>query len=177
MKSFETLTEVIDFAIERENEAYTLYNDMAGKAAGTKTRDIMIGFAAEELAHRRKLENVRKNAKCLKLKARKRPVIVKDASEEIKAAPDMDFEKALRFAMQLERKAAELYLNLSDSCEDPDLNVFFKMLTEEELIHHERFKKIHADILKTRETSPPANSPPPSVDSPQDNPVNWVDLE
>lgn len=32
MRTFETLTEVIHFAIERENETYTLHNEMAEKA-------------------------------------------------------------------------------------------------------------------------------------------------
>ena len=71
MKKIKTVEEAIEFAIEREKATFSLYNDLAEKTKNDHSRDVIEGFAAEELAHQRKLEILRAHTKAVKIALQK----------------------------------------------------------------------------------------------------------
>ena len=59
MKDFESVDEILDFAIGREIEAIRLYIDLAKKVEKPEMQRVLKGFAMEEQEHRIKLEDAK----------------------------------------------------------------------------------------------------------------------
>jgi rubrerythrin len=195
MKKIETVEEAIEFAIEREMETFTLYNDLAEHTKNSHSRDVIEGFAAEELAHRRKLELLRAHSGAVKIALQKadhnKTVTIEKPGKEIHADLNMDLKEALQFAMYLETKSEALYLHMADDCQNPDLHTFFMILTEEETLHYKRFQTIYNETFC--QASLPIKPPPPPEPEPlaelaneavnkaeskkQEHDIAWVDLD
>ncbi len=59
MKQWNSVDEVLDFAIGNEEEAMNFYNDMAGKMDSPAMRTVFEEFAREEESHKAKLLKVK----------------------------------------------------------------------------------------------------------------------
>lgn len=55
MNTFQSVDEVLDFAIEREEEAFVFYSDLANSGKSSAMREMFNDFAHEELGHKAKL--------------------------------------------------------------------------------------------------------------------------
>ena len=53
-----TADELLDFAIDREQEAHDFYMDLAGRAERPDMKDLLTQLAREELRHKKKLEEL-----------------------------------------------------------------------------------------------------------------------
>jgi rubrerythrin len=197
MKKIKSVEEAIEFAIEQEDKTFSLYNDLAEKTTNAHSRDVIEGFAAEELAHRRKLEIMRAHIICVKNALKKaddnKLLTIEKPGKVVQADVNMDLKKALQFAMYMEQKAESLYLHLADACPDHDLKAFFQILTEEEILHYKRYQKIYNDTYCQPKPIKPAEAPKPveqrkqpaqapktlrpSPQAPEFHEINWVDLD
>ncbi len=61
MGLFDSIDEVLDFAIGREIEANQLYTDLAQLTENAAMRKVFENFAREELGHKAKLEAMKAN--------------------------------------------------------------------------------------------------------------------
>lgn len=145
MEKFNSVEDVIDFAIRSEIEACTLYRDLAERADNGSTRDILLGFAAEEVTHRLKLEAIKDESQHFDALKEMPHMTISHYLHDTEATPDMSFEEILLFAMQDEVHAFHLYTDLAKATASPQLQELFIQLAQEEVVHEERFKIVYEE--------------------------------
>ena len=58
MKKFDGVDHILNYAIQREEEAVLFYLDLAARTTGYGLQDVFKEFAEEEKGHKRKLEDI-----------------------------------------------------------------------------------------------------------------------
>jgi rubrerythrin len=143
------LNEILDFAIEREQEAVDFYTDLAGRMGSRAMKDVFAQFAQEERGHKAKLQAVQAGKRVL---IAARPVADLKLADYLVAeapGPDMDYRGALLLAMQREKAAFRLYSDLAADVPDAELREIFLALAQEEAKHKLRFEiEYDEQILK-----------------------------
>jgi len=140
---------ILDFAIEKEQEAVDFYTDLASRMGSRAMKDVFAQFAQEERGHKAKLQAV---------KAGKRVLIAARPVADLKLAdylvaeepgPDMDYREALLLAMKREKAAFRLYSDLAAEAPDAEVRETFLALAQEEAKHKLRFEiEYDEQILK-----------------------------
>ncbi|MCJ7778276.1 MAG: ferritin family protein [Sedimentisphaerales bacterium] len=139
MKDFESVDQVLDFAIAREIEAHDLYVQWAGYVKKTRIRNILNDLAQEELDHKAKLEDVKAGRMKIGLEE-VRSLDIVDKVENAAAHPKMNYTELLILAMKKEDKSVKLYTKLAAASTQPKLKDIFLKLAQEETQHKLRFE-------------------------------------
>jgi len=132
--TFNTVEEVIDFAIEKEQEAARFYSELCKRSLPAGIKEMLTGFYKTELAHKAKLEKVKSGAVSIKpesVSGLGLAGIVEDA--EIRE--DMSLVELLAVAMKKENSAYRLYIELAVAATTPELIDLFLFLAQEEAKH------------------------------------------
>jgi len=140
MNNFNTVEDILEFAINEENNAVDFYSDLAKKAKTDDMKTIFTDFAKEEMEHKAKLIKIRDEKQF--------SIAVKDIADlqisdylvDINATPNMTYEDALVVAMKKEKSAFKLYLNLAQKTTNEELKLVFMSLAQEESKHKLRFE-------------------------------------
>jgi rubrerythrin len=146
MERFESVEEVIDFAIARETESQDFYMKLAERMDNPKMQEVFEKFANEEMGHKMKLEAV-KHGQILLGQKDVMSLGVADYVVDVEAQPDMDYADALVLAMRKEKAAYRLYLDLAAVAEDEELTDMFLSLAQEEARHKLRFEIEYDDTV------------------------------
>ncbi len=139
---------VLDFAIQKEEEAAEFYRSLATKMARKPMQEVFAGFAKEEMGHKAKLVAVKAGHK-LTLSARS----ITDLKlgdflvEPQKTRSDLTYQEALIIAMKAEKAAYALYNNLAGAADKPELKELFLMLAQEEAKHKLRFEVEYDEVV------------------------------
>ena len=141
MDQFQTIEDIIAFAIDREGEAYLFYYDLSNGATDPRVRNLFREFAADEQSHREKLLAFRDCGSPLLSTDVGRDMRIADYLIDIEPEQVVDFQRALIFAMQNEKKAFQLYTNLAEIATDPMCHELALSLAREEANH-----KLHIEI-------------------------------
>ena len=145
MTLWRSIDTVLDYAIDNEASSAQFYRDLAHRAATPELRDVLEGYAREELSHKQILEQL-KRQKQIKIKAvRGLSLEMKAYAVEGVAAPDMEVEEALALALARENAAFRLYRDLADEVADPKIRNVFLRLAEEEAKHKTNFEQVYAE--------------------------------
>jgi rubrerythrin len=140
MSKAKTYEEVLQFAIEREQEAQRDYTAAAKTAKEAPMRDALLEMAAQERGHENKLRGLDVAKFLTKTKT---PVPSLDISEYVVAGEfnaTMGYPELLSLAMQREKAAYRLYTDLARVTPDPDAAALFKALAQEEARHKLAFE-------------------------------------
>ncbi len=135
MEKFESAEAILDFAIEKEEEARAFYQDLAGKVEGRAMQKLLKEFAAQEAGHAARLKGVKQGRKTLAAGGKVVDLKVSDYLAAVEPKPDMDYQEALQVAMQRERAAFALYSDLAAATDDAELQELFTALAQEEARH------------------------------------------
>lgn len=140
MDSFESVDGVLDFAIEREQEASDFYTDLAVKAKRPDMKALFKQFAGEEKGHKAKLQGVKEGRKLFP--AEKQVLDLKMSDYLVADAPteEMTYQNALILAMKREKVSFRLYTDLAAKAPTDDLKNTFLTLAQEEAKHKLRFE-------------------------------------
>ena len=140
MQQWQSVDDVLDFAIEREQEAADFYADLAGRMERAYMKEVFEGFAREEMGHKARL-NAIKEGKLL-ASAGKQIVDLKIGDYLVATEPtdDMEYQDALILAMKKEKAAYRLYNDLAANIDDAGLRETFLSLAQEEAKHKLRFE-------------------------------------
>ena len=144
MTTWTSTDEILDFAIANEVNAHAFYLELAEAVEASAIRDTILGFAAEELGHKARLEAVKRGEaegrwaeeKVLDLK-------ISDYLADVTPKPSMSFQEALIVAMKAERAAFKLYTDLAEATTDPRIARIFRGLAQEEAKHKLRFEIVY----------------------------------
>jgi rubrerythrin len=134
MKQFDTVDEVLDFAIAREIEAHDFYKDLAETVQKPDLRKTLQNFAIDELEHRVKLKAVKAGKFRIKPERIGRLGIA-DILKPMQPRPGMSYVETLVIAMRKEKEAFKLYVDLAKVAQAKKLKNMFLLLAQEEANH------------------------------------------
>jgi len=130
-----SVDEILDFAIAREQEAVDFYADLAGRENVGAMRDLMKDFSQEEARHKAKLMAVKDGQKLLSSESKVADLKIADYLVEVEVTDDIDLQDALIIAMKREKAAFRLYNDLAARVNDSELRDLFLGLAQEEAKH------------------------------------------
>lgn len=147
MKEFESVDDILDFAIDREQEAVDFYTNAAGTVEKDWMKQVFEQFAREEKGHKAKLQAVKKGAKLMPHQEKVMDLKVGDYLAEVELAETMTYQQMLILAMKREKVAFKLYTDLAGKVDDEDVKNLFLGLAQEEAKHKLRFEVEYDDLI------------------------------
>jgi rubrerythrin len=139
---------ILDFAIQKEEEAAQFYAGLAEKVTQEHMREVFRIFSCEEIEHKRKLLGVKRGEAVLLKEERIVDLGISDTVKEVPLSPGLDFRQALVIAMKAEKEAFRLYSDLATATDDANLKNLFLLLAQEEARHKLRFEIEYDDYLR-----------------------------
>ena len=140
MEQWNSVDELLEFAIQRELAAAAFYRELADLSESGSTRDVFLGYAREEDAHEAKLRAL-KAGKALNLGQRQvQDLKIGDYLLEVAPASGMSYQDALILAMQREKVAFRLYTDMAATATDATVRELLLDLAQEEAKHKLRFE-------------------------------------
>jgi len=140
-----TVDEILDFAIEREQAAADFYVDLAERANAAWMKEMLLGFSKEEMRHKGKLKSVKKGEKLLSSKQQVQDLKISDYLIDVEPEGDISLQDAMIVAMKREKAAYRLYSDLAAKVEDPEVKDLFLGLAQEEAKHKLYFEVQYDD--------------------------------
>lgn len=139
MQEFNTIDEILDFAIREEEAAYGFYTDLAAEMDRQAMKKIFLEFAEEEKGHKEKLLAIKQGELLMKPS---QDVADLKISDYLVEAPkgELTYQDALAVAMKKEKAAFRLYTNLADQAQDEGIQQTLLALAQEEAKHKLRFE-------------------------------------
>ena len=147
---FESVDEILDFAIGKEEEAAQFYINLADRMAPPNMKEVFEDFAKEEKKHKEKLLLVKGGRKLLSASDKVPDLKLGDtllAVDTTIDVSDITYQEALIIAMKAEKAAYKLYHNLANTTKDPELKNLFLSLAQEEAKHKLRFEIEYDDNI------------------------------
>jgi rubrerythrin len=141
--------EILDFAIEREQEAHDFYMDLAKRAERPGMGQLFEEFAKEEMGHKKKLQGIRKKARSFPVAKEVMDLKIGDYLLDVEPTGQLKYQEALILAMKREKKAFKLYTDLANMAADNELKLMFLSLAQEEAKHKLRFEMEYDDVILT----------------------------
>ncbi len=136
------LQEIIDFAIQREQDAADFYRDLARRVNNKTIAKELLDFAEIEMGHKRKLQNLDLEKAVSKTPKEVMNLKIVDYMVKQEPKPDMDWQDVIAIAMQREIKSMELYRDLAQQVEDPEVKNLLENLSAEEAEHKLYFERL-----------------------------------
>jgi len=143
---------IIDFAVEKEIEAASFYEEAAGSEAREETRKMFLDFAREERKHQSLLENLDCKGECTLVTRDYKFKWIGDLKRsdlmvEIVWHKGMSYREILLLAMKREEKALRLYNELREQSETETAKNIFKILCQEEARHKLGLEKLYDEYM------------------------------
>jgi len=149
LHTFQSADEVLNFAIEREEEAAAFYRTLARTTKRAGMRELFDEFAFEEDRHKAKLLTVKQGQRLASSDRRILDLKIADYTVVDDIGPDIEYADALVMAMKKEKAAFKLYNDLAAQIDDEDLRQLFLGLAHEEAKHKLRFELEYDDFVLT----------------------------
>ena len=147
MKKFESVEELLDFAIKEEEDAAKFYKELAGKMDRPWMKDVFEQFSREEEGHKAKLQKVKSGQIADLPKDKVLDLKIGDYLVAAEVSGDMDYQQALIVAMKKEKEAFRMYSDLASVAQTADLKEVLAGLAQEEAKHKLRFEVEYDDVI------------------------------
>jgi len=147
---FNSIDEILDFAIDKEEEAADFYSNLADKMEYEHMKEVFNQFTLEEREHKRKLIDVKEGKKMLSAEEKVIDLKIGENLVEVKLNANkfnLTYQQALIIAMKAEKAAYRLYLKLAHTTDDMRLKNLFEGLANEEAKHKLRFEIEYDDNI------------------------------
>ena len=149
MKEWESLDEILDFAINQEQAAADFYAKLSSNVKHQSMREVLEGFVQEELKHKKKLIAIKERGAGSLVNRQTVPDLkVADYLVDVEPSDDMGYEDALVVAMKMEKKAFQLYTDMASMAEDDSIRASLLALANEEAKHKLHFEIKYDDSIK-----------------------------
>ncbi len=149
LAEFTSVEEILNFAIEKEQEAHDLYHGLAARVKKQWVNDLLESFAREELGHKAKLAGVRDGKVLTPSPKQVADLKISDYLVEVSPRADMDVQDVLMIAMQREKASFRLYNDLAALAQDGGVRSTFLALAQEEAKHKLRVESLYEDKVLT----------------------------
>ena len=147
--NFNSIEEVLDFAIIEEEKAHDFYMELAKKTKKPWMKKTFEQFAQEEMEHKALLLGVKAGGELKPVEGKILDLKILETlkDEDITNLEQVDYEDALKIAMQKEKEAYLLYMGLAEQVEDGRIRELFLRLAQEEANHKLRFETEYDDYV------------------------------
>ena len=130
-----TVDEILDYAIDQEQQAADFYASFATRAEKAGMKKMLLEFAEEEKRHKERLLAVKTGERKLTPQKEVLDLKVSDYLVEVDASGNISYQDALIVAMKRERAAFALYSAMAEKVPDSNLRQVFVGLAKEEAKH------------------------------------------
>lgn len=144
---FQSVAEVIVFAIGQEIKARDFYRGFAAQATHPGVAKLCAEMAEEEDRHREMLENLKAGLPSGLADDRVTDLRISDYLRSFHPDPDADQQDLLIAAMKGEARAEKLYLDLAERCTRPEITEVLRRLAAEEGNHKDALEKEYDDNI------------------------------
>ncbi|NMC73273.1 MAG: ferritin family protein [Geobacteraceae bacterium] len=144
-----SLDEILEFALEREDAAYRLYLNAAKKTSNPSARKIFEELAEQEAGHKRVILKLDKEKIAGYTFVKVPDMGISEYLVDIPYHESMSYQEILVFAMKNEEKAFRFYQEAGKMTDDPDLKQLLSMLANEEQKHKFRLESLYEEKVLT----------------------------
>lgn len=149
MRNFETIDDVIYFAIESEIQSVEFYNRLSEAALVSETKSFFFRLKEEEEDHIVRLQHLIDHQEELGLITLSHRFSDEDYLPYVIPSPDVNIIDGLIIAIQKEKAAMRLYRDLANESKNHHFNKIFLSLAAEEEKHCVKFENEYkAQIVK-----------------------------
>jgi rubrerythrin len=141
------IEEILDFAIDKEQEAHDFYTDLANKADRPGMKAIFTQFAGEEMGHKNKLMSIKQGKRLLPKAEKVMDLKIAEYVVDVDPGQELDYQKALILAMKREKAAFRLYTDIANQTDDNEMKLSFLALAQEEAKHKLRFELEYDEVI------------------------------
>lgn len=127
--------EIIDFAIEKEQEAVDAYTAASEMVKRSNVKAMLLDLARQEEGHKKKLQNIEPGRVEAAHVERVPDLKIADYTDNVRITSGMDYQEVLIVAMKREERAHNLYTALGSNTSDESLKRLFELLAQEEARH------------------------------------------
>ena len=143
----DSVDKILDFAIEKEEDAFQFYTDLATKMDRPHMKQVFEQFAKEEKGHKAKLQAVKEGKLLVSAEEKVMDLKIGDNLVEVDLDANLDYQQALVLAMKAEKSAYKLYNDLANSTDNDNLKATLLNLAQEEAKHKLRFEIEYDDYV------------------------------
>ncbi len=147
MEEFKSINDILEFAIQSEQEAVEFYSALASNATNKEMKTVFEQFAKEEMGHKAKLLKIKSDETFVVKAEQIVDLKIADYLVDVEASPNMSYEDALIVAMKKEKSAFKLYTNLAAKAPNDSMKNIFLSLAQEESKHKLRFEIEYDDFV------------------------------
>lgn len=140
MKEFTSFNDILNFAINAEQEAVEFYTNLAASASNEDMKAVFEQFAQEEMGHKARLTDIRDGGMLQLRNELVADLKISDYVVDVKPQANMSYSDALVLAMKREKAAFKLYMHLSGKSTNATMKDVFLSLAMEESKHKLRFE-------------------------------------
>jgi rubrerythrin len=140
MEKFKDIDEILDFAMQAEQEAVDFYTRLAQGMKNAAMRQTFLLFAEEEVNHKARLQKIKEERLYEHTSEKVQDLQIADYVAGGKPSDNMTYSDALILAMKKEKAAFRLYTTLAERTSDAGLKAIFENLAMEESKHKLRFE-------------------------------------
>ncbi len=140
MKEFNSINDILDFAMNEEQKAVDFYTSLATQARTADMRQVFESFAKEEISHKARLAKIKEEGSYITPKENIADLKIADYMVSAEVTPGISYQDALLVAMKKEKAAFKLYMALSDRAPNTTMKEVFLSLAQEESKHKLRFE-------------------------------------
>jgi rubrerythrin len=143
-----TYNEIIAFAIDKEQEAFELYSDLAVRAQSPSGKILFKELADMEKGHKTKLEKL--DMSYFSSQEIKPPEDLKiaDYLVDVELTPEATYQDIVLFAAKREKAAFDLYTDLARIYHSiPDIKKIFDVLAQEEAYHKLKLEREYDEVV------------------------------
>lgn len=148
MEKFNSTDEILDYAINAEQEAINFYSNLYNRTNSENMRLAYREFILEEKSHRDKLQKLKDEGTLSGIAVKKvTDLKISDYMVEKEIHDEMDYQDSLEVAMLREKAAYKLYTDLAEIADTPELKSLFSFLAMEEAKHKLKFETEYDDNI------------------------------
>jgi len=145
--SCHSVSDVVEFAIEKEEKAMEFYRKCAERAKNPGIREFFNEMFAEEQSHRDMLRNLDSlNLDEVKLQAVEN-LKISDYLVDVAFSDNISYQEALILAMKKEEKALAFYSGWKNKCVSEKASKLFQLLENEEEKHKLKLERLYDEEI------------------------------
>ena len=144
-----TVDEILDFAIDQEQQAADFYADVAQRAETADMKKMLLDFHEEEKSHKKILQDVKTGEHELTPEQEILDLKISDYLVEVEFSENISYQDALIIAMKKERAAYQLYTDMAAKIPESHLREVLIGLAKEEEKHKLFFETEYDERILT----------------------------
>jgi rubrerythrin len=147
MENFNSIEEILNYAIGEEQAAVDFYTSLAANAHSEDMKTAFTEFAKEEINHKTRLTKIKTEGIFSLPSGKVTDLKIGDYLVNVKPHENMTYQEALILAMKKEKAAFVLYSKLAERAPNQALKEVFHLLALEESRHKLRFEIEYDDYV------------------------------